>query len=280
MHRSWRLAIPVLCLGALSAATQSATAVQEGPGFYDLLIGSWEGELEYLDYGDDRTLVRLPTSLVVQREDATTLTLEYSFEEPDGSIVESRERLRKTPKGIFFGALWQIEEQSSDGSGRAHRLVMTRDAEDNGRPATIRTAIVADENELTITKLVQYEEAEEYLQRNQYRFRREAAEVAASELVGVWTVDLRPTPDAAPYLQEFVVESVAGDSIVGMFYGTAIEEGRINRDWGALRFAFVTADGSGPYNHSGMLTSEGLVGMTHSLGRDFLAYWTAVRAIR
>ncbi len=280
MHRSWRLAILVLWFSALFGATQSAAAVQESPGFYDFLIGSWDGELEYLDYGDDKTLVRLSTRLVVERDDARTLTFAFSYQEPDGRIVESRERMRETSRGVFFGALWQVEQQSSDSSGRSHRLVMTQDAEDNGRPATIRTVIARDEDDLTITKLVKYAGDDEELQRNQYRFRREAAEIGASELVGAWMVDLRPTPDAEPYLQEFIVESVEGDSIVGTFYDTPIEEGRINRDWGALRFAFVTADGSGPYNHSGVLTSAGLVGMTHSLGRDFLAYWTAARAIR
>jgi hypothetical protein len=98
-----------------------------------------------------------------------------------------------------------------------------------------------------------------------------------SDLVGVWEVDLRPTPDAEPYLQEFIVTSVEQDSFRGTFYGTRIEEGRLNGDWGALRFAFVTTDGSGPYNHAGVLRNGRLEGTTHSLGRDFLSYWTAVR---
>ena len=97
------------------------------------------------------------------------------------------------------------------------------------------------------------------------------------ELVGSWEVDLRPTPDAEPYLQEFVVRSVEGNGFEGSFYGTPITEGRLNVDWGAVRFAFVTADGSGPYNHSGVLREGRLEGTTHSLGRDFLSYWTAER---
>ena len=95
------------------------------------------------------------------------------------------------------------------------------------------------------------------------------------ELVGTWNVDLRPTPDAEPYLQQFVVSSVQGNGFEGAFYGTPVTEGRLNVDWGAVRFAFVTADGSGPYHHSGVLLDGRLEGTTHSLGRDFLAYWTA-----
>ncbi|MCB9876682.1 MAG: hypothetical protein H6835_03680 [Planctomycetes bacterium] len=55
-----------------------------------------------------------------------------------------------------------------------------------------------------------------------------------SVLIGTWRVDLRPTPDADPYFQEFVVDDVA-DGLRGSFYGTAIADGRINGDWGALR---------------------------------------------
>jgi hypothetical protein len=42
-------------------------------------------------------------------------------------------------------------------------------------------------------------------------------------------------------------------------------------------FAFVTADGSGPYNHSAVLWDGRLEGLTNSTGRDFLSYWSAVK---
>ncbi len=96
-------------------------------------------------------------------------------------------------------------------------------------------------------------------------------------LLGTWKVDLRPTPDAEPYYQEFIVSSVQDDSFSGVFYGTAITEGRINTDWGKLRIAFVTVDGSGSYHHSAVLEGVRLEGLTNSTGRGFLAYWSAVK---
>jgi hypothetical protein len=94
-------------------------------------------------------------------------------------------------------------------------------------------------------------------------------------LVGTWQVDLRPTPDAEPYVQEFVITAVAGNTFTGTFYGTPVEQARINSIWGKLRIAFVTRDGSGPYNHSAVLEGTRLEGLTNSTGRDFLAYWSA-----
>jgi hypothetical protein len=95
------------------------------------------------------------------------------------------------------------------------------------------------------------------------------------ELLGTWKVDLRPTPDADPYFQEFVVTKVEGKTFSGTFYGSPISQGRLNTDWGAVRIAFVTADGSGPYNHSAVLSGGRLEGLTNSTGRDFLSYWSA-----
>lgn len=104
-----------------------------------------------------------------------------------------------------------------------------------------------------------------------------SAAVDADGLVGTWDVDLRPSPDAPPYLQELVIESVEGLTFVGSFYGAEVTEARINVDWGALRIAFVTEDGSGPYHHSAVLRGSVLDGLSNSTGRDFLRYWSATR---
>jgi hypothetical protein len=90
-------------------------------------------------------------------------------------------------------------------------------------------------------------------------------------------VDLRPDPAAEGYYQQFVVTAVQGKTFSGTFYGTPISQARINTDWGAVRIAFVTADGSGAYNHSAVLTGDKLEGLTNSTGRDFLSYWSATK---
>ncbi len=101
--------------------------------------------------------------------------------------------------------------------------------------------------------------------------------IAEDLLPGTWKVDLRPKPDAEPYYKEFVIEAVQGSSFSGTFYDAPISEGRINNDWGKLRIAFVTSDGSGPYYHSATLENGVLEGLSNSTGRDFLAYWSAVK---
>ena len=107
---------------------------------------------------------------------------------------------------------------------------------------------------------------------------RGAARPDATDLLGTWRVDLRPTPDAPAYDQAFVVTNVAGDSLQGTFYNTPIEQGRINAAWGAVHFAFTTADRSGTYHHAGRLDAGRLDGSSHSLGRGFVMPWRAERA--
>ena len=98
-----------------------------------------------------------------------------------------------------------------------------------------------------------------------------------NDLIGTWQVDLRPTPDAAPYYQSFTVSAIDGNTFTGTFYQSVIQQGRINTDWEAVYFAFITEDDSGVYHTAGRLVDGRLEGTTHSLGRDFLAVWTAER---
>lgn len=101
------------------------------------------------------------------------------------------------------------------------------------------------------------------------------AKPSVSALVGSWRVDLRPTPDAPPYYQSFVIASVETGRFTGSFSGAPISEGRINLDWGAHRIAFVTGDASTSYYHSAVLRDGRLEGLTRAPGRGFLAFWTA-----
>ncbi len=102
---------------------------------------------------------------------------------------------------------------------------------------------------------------------------------SAEPLIGAWRVDLTNKPGDQAYYAEMVVTAVTDDRIAGAFYGSPMEKGRITRDWGTVRFAFVTRDGGGGvYNHSGELVDGRLLrGLSHALDRDFLSVWTADR---
>ncbi len=105
----------------------------------------------------------------------------------------------------------------------------------------------------------------------------ETAAPEAASLIGTWRIDLRPTPDAEPYYQEMVIESVDDNTITGTFYGAEITDGRLNLNWDAVHFAFVTSDGVGNYNTSGVIDGDAVRGTTHAIGREFLSVWTGTK---
>ena len=103
---------------------------------------------------------------------------------------------------------------------------------------------------------------------------------AADALLGTWTVDLRPKPDAPAYLKKLVITSVEGSKLEGNFYdGSPLQAGRLNRvATPTLCFAFSTDPGEGAYFTSGRLVApDRLEGMTLSTSRGFLLPWSAVR---
>lgn len=99
----------------------------------------------------------------------------------------------------------------------------------------------------------------------------------ANELVGEWVVDLRASPDAVPYLQDFKVSKLTEKSFKGSFYKSKIHDANFNTDWELLHFAFITKDQSNTYYNSGYLKDGVLYGKTHCPKRDFVIPWTATK---
>ena len=166
----------VIALAAVVGCSWSCISEAEdqaGIDEYSFLIGSWQGELEYLDYGDNRTLVQLPTTLRCEPDaDGTSLELTFSYVEPSGRVEQSTDRLKPTAEGVLFGDRWRVKEPVEQTADGLFRVVFERDGEDSGRPATIENSIVLDGDELTITSVVTYSASGEMLQRNQHRLRR------------------------------------------------------------------------------------------------------------
>lgn len=102
-------------------------------------------------------------------------------------------------------------------------------------------------------------------------------DAGVAHLYGTWEIDLRPAPDADPYLKEFTLLKFENGLLTGMFYDTPFKDGRVNTAWGKVHFAFTTADGSGTYFHSGYLEQGRLNGISFSPSRGFMLPWKSVR---
>ena len=108
----------------------------------------------------------------------------------------------------------------------------------------------------------------------------EPTALPAETLIGTWTVDLRPKPDAPAYLKKLVITSVVGGKLEGNFYdGSPLQFGKLNATAKPiLCFAFNTDPGEGVYCTSGrVIDHDHIEGMTLSTSRGFLLPWSAVR---
>ncbi|MBT8270103.1 MAG: hypothetical protein KJN59_12850 [Bacteroidia bacterium] len=101
-----------------------------------------------------------------------------------------------------------------------------------------------------------------------------------TELIGSWTIDLRPSPDAEGYYQSFEITSIQEKKLEGSFYGSPISEGLINTEWDDIYFAFSTSDNTYTYYHSGYLKNGRLYGISYCPGRAFTAPWNGIKMVK
>ena len=95
-------------------------------------------------------------------------------------------------------------------------------------------------------------------------------------LEGAWVVDLKPSPEAAPYLQDLVIEHSADGRFSGSFHNTPFN-GETNCLWDKTYFAFTTKDGRSSYYSSGYFVNGVLKGITYCDNRDFVTPWTGTK---
>ena len=95
----------------------------------------------------------------------------------------------------------------------------------------------------------------------------------ADSVIGTFIIDLRPTPESAPYLKEFKFTRVEGKKFDGEFYGYPFAGGFLNTDWDKVYFAFTTQDQSGTYFHSGYVEGNKVYGITLNESRGFVLPW-------
>lgn len=95
----------------------------------------------------------------------------------------------------------------------------------------------------------------------------------ADSVLGTWIIDLRPTPESAPYLKEFKFTRIDGKKFDGEFYGYPFTGGFLNTEWDKVYFAFTTQDQSGTYYHSGFVEGNKVTGITLNENREFVLPW-------
>ncbi len=242
---------------------------------FAFMQGNWIGVLEYTDYQDDKSKVQLKTTVSYAFQ-FDKMVSQYTYTEPDGSFVYDKGQIAMSKKGDiinFDGEKLKIVKATQ----QQGLLILEGAGEDNNKKATIRETIHYSKDSLSILKEIKYEGENQFLNRHEYRFQRETDDVLQGrllkDLMGTWTLDLRPTPQSESYLKDFDITNFENGKLSGTFYGTDFKEGKINTAWGKIYFSFTTADQSNTYFHSGFIENGKIYGTSLSEGRNFMIPW-------
>lgn len=109
--------------------------------------------------------------------------------------------------------------------------------------------------------------------------RAQSTDLDLTVLVGKWKLDMSPQDKTDSNFAMMNITKIEGNSFKGEFYreGVKIKEGRITTSEGIIYAALISGDNSGTYNTSFYFKDDMLYGTTHSLGKDFLAVWNAIK---
>ena len=135
------------------------------------LAGKWQGELEYLNYGDDKTLVKLPTR-VSYSEPQDSISYQLIFTEPNGDEIEGSGSIKiEDERVIYNGASHKVVDRTQN-EAEGTQIKLSRQGKDNNRDAQIDHVIHYKDDSLSITRYILLEGAEAPFVRHTYRFNR------------------------------------------------------------------------------------------------------------
>ena len=138
------------------------------------LAGNWEGELEYLDYQNDKSKTRLKLRSVNTFKDGK-VSQAIVYLEPNGKEVKSSGSFALSPDGraiVEEKMTWTITKNSFDKQGKTRTIVYETKWKDNDRNADLRETMIVGKNAFSVTKEVRYENTPDFFVRNTHRYTR------------------------------------------------------------------------------------------------------------
>jgi len=133
----------------------------------------WKGDLTYLNYGDDKTLVKIPCTLETSFEKGKLNTI-IVFDELDkkGEKMKDKSSIRISKDGqylVFGRDKWKII--SNNKSKDNLEIIAQKRGKDNNRPSDFKMTLTIKNGKSIIWKKdVRYDGTTEFFNRNQFSF--------------------------------------------------------------------------------------------------------------
>lgn len=143
---------------------------------FAFLEGDWTGTLEYLDYQDDSTRVKLPTEATFSLS-GNAVKYQFIYTEANGDEEKEKGKMKIAGDGgtlEFSKVDYQLLSRQANEEAGQFNLILEGSGTDDNRPATIKQVFMLNGGRLILSKDVVYEENGEELNRNRYFFQKKS----------------------------------------------------------------------------------------------------------
>jgi len=165
-------AVALLSIGLLLSSVSAQVKVKNKE--LKNLAGNWDGELEYLDYQNDKSKTRLKLRSL-NTVAGGKVSQEIVYIEPNGKEIKSGVSFALSSDGLLIveeKMKWTITKNLCDKQGKTRTIVYETKWKDNNRNADLRETMIIGENEFSVTKEVRYENTTDFFVRNTHRYTR------------------------------------------------------------------------------------------------------------
>ena len=147
------------------------TAVQNSD--FATINQQWVGQLQYLNYGDDKSIVAIPCSLKTDfTKGKVNSIIEFDELDKNGKKMINKAKFYLSKNGKYFmmdKEKWEII--STENTAKTIQIIATKKGEDNGRSAEMKiTWLLEKGKSLSWKKDVRYEGTNNFFNRNNFTF--------------------------------------------------------------------------------------------------------------
>lgn len=163
-----------LCLILLTISSLLGSVLMDKPRLsatdLNVLTGAqWIGTLTYLDYRSNKK-VSIASNLKVSQPKADEPAWVFEYEYPDEPKANGRETVTISEDGTTLNGERLVEK--TELAAKELRFVTEKSGVDNNKKALFRFTYLISPTTFSRKKEVRYEGTEEYLERNQYNWKR------------------------------------------------------------------------------------------------------------
>lgn len=137
------------------------------------LVGDWRGHMEFLEYKDDSTVVKLSSDLEFERK-KDKYEYVFSYTQPNGNKVYDIKNTLEVKKNklVINNEEWKIIVLTRENETISFHASLQIKENDGDKPALIIYNLMLENELLTMRKMVRYNGEKEFFVRNSYMVRK------------------------------------------------------------------------------------------------------------